>query len=131
MSTVHHGTKGKLMYFTNPSKHLEEIFSPRFSKFVTIGLFPLSDDTECKFFLSGLDLTLEKPSQTPKPESKFIIGVTPTGFNFYIIDELNEKSFKGYKLNTHLHFILDPSSISYLRGFLSAFHFEGKYNVVL
>lgn len=117
------------MFFQDPSKNLSEVFHARFLKFVTTGSFPLTNPDEIIFYLDDLNLNLSVPSTVFRPTSKYIVAVKPAGFNFYLIDEVKEGCFIGSKLNTHIHYILDATSIAYLRGYLYSIYQKEQAHV--
>lgn len=107
----------------DPSRFLALIFSPRFSKFVTRQAeFFFKDGMETKFYLSGLNLTMETPSLKIKKTSRYAIGMSASTFNFYRVEEYTTESFTGERLNTHIDYILQPSEIHFLRGYLYAIY---------
>lgn len=117
------------MALRTPTADLQTIFSEKFSKFSQSGSFSsCQSKEETLFFLDGLDLENHQPSLIIKPSSKFVIGVKKVGFNFYTIDSVVKDSFIGEKIQTHIHYILSSSAISFLHGYLSAVaHKETKH----
>lgn len=109
------------MVLRTPSEDLQIVFSEKFSKLNQPGSFSACQSKdELLFFLDSLDLETQHPSLVIKPSSKFVVGVKLNGLNFYTIDSVVKDSFIGEKIQTHIHYILSPASISFLRGYLSA-----------
>ena len=109
------------MPLRTPSADLQIVFSEKFSKLNQSGSFSAcQSEDEMLFFLDSLNLKMHQPSLIIKPSSKFVIGVNKVGFNFYTIDSVVKDSFIGEKIQTHIHYILSPSAISFLHGYLSA-----------
>lgn len=107
----------------DPSRFLLLIFSPRFSKFVTRQAeFSFNDNVETKFYLNGLNLQMETPSLRIKKTTRYAIGMSAGTFNFYRVEEHNHESFTGERINTHINYILQPSEIDFLRGYLYAIY---------
>lgn len=109
------------MFLAPPSADLQVVYSEKYSKLKQSGSFSaLQTEEEILLFLEGLDLTVHKPTAKITNLSKFVIGIKPVGFNFYTIDTVVGNSFIGYKIQTHLQYILSAASICYLRGYLAA-----------
>lgn len=109
----------KLKVFTNPLDYLALVFEEVRLRFKTEGKFPITDQVEFRFFADDAQ-TFSGLTTELKPTSKVVIGIKPVGMSFYLIDEVVNDHFIGYRLNTHLNFILSSTEIAYVRGYFCA-----------
>lgn len=113
----------------DPSRLLQMIYSSRYSKFVTRQAEFFFNEEETKFYLNGLNLLMETPSLTIKKTTRYVIGMTAATFKFYTVEESNHESFTGERIATHIDYILQPSEIHFLRGYLYAIYQKEQQHV--